>query len=76
MRTDTHKYIESHGVWDANELYDVQDDPREMHNRISTSRRNEVTADPAYEQIYKDMQAELARLLRETGARHRPTWRQ
>lgn len=74
VRTDRHKYVEYDGVWDANELYDLQDDPREMHNRISTSRRKVVTPDPEYRQTYKDLQSELRRLLAEAGALPRASW--
>jgi N-acetylglucosamine-6-sulfatase len=76
VRTDRYKYVQYHGVWDADELYDLQDDPQELHNRISTSRHKQVTPDPGYEQVYRDLQARLGRLLKETGARELPSWRQ
>jgi arylsulfatase A-like enzyme len=28
------KYIQYHGIWDIEELYDLENDPREMHNLI------------------------------------------
>jgi arylsulfatase A-like enzyme len=34
IRTDRYKYIFNQGVWDANELYDLQEDPFEMNNLI------------------------------------------
>jgi arylsulfatase A-like enzyme len=34
IRTDTFKYIYYHGIWDKNELYNIQQDPKEMHNLI------------------------------------------
>lgn len=34
IRTDRYKYIYNHGVWDINELYDLQNDPYEMNNLI------------------------------------------
>ncbi len=34
IRTDRYKYIYNHGVWDINELYDLQKDPYEMNNLI------------------------------------------
>lgn len=37
---DRLKYIQYHGVWDTEELYDLQTDPNEMHNLI---------ADPAWQ---------------------------
>lgn len=35
IRGDRYKYIYYHGVWDKNELYDLQSDPDEMHNLIN-----------------------------------------
>ena len=34
MRTDQYKFIKYHGIWDRNELYDIQKDPNEFHNVI------------------------------------------
>ncbi len=34
IRTDKYKYIYYYGIWDTNELYDIQNDPAEMHNLI------------------------------------------
>ena len=34
IRTNQYKYIYNHGVWDINELYDLQKDPYEMNNLI------------------------------------------
>lgn len=34
LRGDRYKYIYYHGVWDLNELYDLQNDPEEMFNLI------------------------------------------
>ena len=38
VRTDRYKYIFYHGVWDTNELYDLQNDPHEMHNLINDKK--------------------------------------
>ncbi len=32
LRTDRYKYIHYHGIWDTDELYDLQEDPHEMNN--------------------------------------------
>lgn len=32
LRTDRYKYIHYHGIWDTDELYDLQEDPNEMNN--------------------------------------------
>ena len=34
LRTDRYKYITYHGIWDIDELYDLQNDPHEMKNLI------------------------------------------
>ncbi len=34
VRTDRYKYIFYNGIWDINELYDLQNDPNEMNNLI------------------------------------------
>ena len=34
VRTERFKYIRYHGIWDLNELYDIQEDPMEMNNLI------------------------------------------
>src|SRR5690606_26538707 len=34
VRTNRYKFIRYHGVWDINELFDLQEDPHEMRNLI------------------------------------------
>ena len=34
LRTDRYKYIQYHGVWDTEELFDLQKDPGEINNLI------------------------------------------
>lgn len=41
VRTDRYKYIAYNGVWDINELYDLEKDPYEMNNLI---RQKEMDA--------------------------------
>lgn len=35
VRTDKYKYIRYYGIWDINELYDLENDPWEMYNLIT-----------------------------------------
>jgi len=48
IRTDRWKYVFYYGLWDLNELYNVQRDPEEMHNMVQVrpeladSLRNEL----------------------------------
>jgi arylsulfatase A-like enzyme len=42
IRTDRYKYIHYHGIWDIDELYDLQNDPEEMHNLIGSPEHREL----------------------------------
>ena len=42
VRTDRYKYMHYHGVWDIDELYDLQNDPEEMYNLIDSEEHQEV----------------------------------
>lgn len=57
VRTDKYKYIYNYGVWDINELYDIQSDPEEMNNLI----RN-----PAYEKVAGELKADMWNWLEST----------
>ena len=48
-----------HGIFDLDELYDLEADPKEMHNRID---------DPAYFEIRRDMENRLRESVKQTGA--------
>jgi len=37
VRTDRYKYITYHGVWEIDEVYDIINDPDEMHNLAATN---------------------------------------
>ena len=45
VRTDRYKLIHYHGVWETDELYDVQNDPDEMHNLIDQPEHRKLVAD-------------------------------
>ncbi|WP_019991466.1 sulfatase family protein [Rudanella lutea] len=57
LRTDRYKYIFNHGVWDANELYDLKADPFEVNNLIRS---------PAHQEIAKDMKRQIWEWLEQT----------
>ena len=42
VRTDRYKYMHYHGIWDIDELYDLQNDPEEMHNLIDSPEHQEL----------------------------------
>jgi N-acetylglucosamine-6-sulfatase len=63
VRTDRWKYIHYTELDGMDELYDLRSDPHELKNRID---------DPSAKPALDEMKAELARLLRETGATPKP----
>lgn len=50
LRGVKYKYIQYHGVWDTEELYDLETDPKEMFNLI---------ANPAYRDVVKQYRSAL-----------------
>ncbi len=63
LRGDQYKFIQYHGIWDTDELYDLQADPHEMKNLIE---------DPQYTATVKQMRNELDEQLRQTGGAEIP----
>ena len=58
LRGDRFKYITYYGLWDTDELYDLQADPGETKNLLH---------DPAYTDTAKDMEASLYEMMAELG---------
>jgi N-acetylglucosamine-6-sulfatase len=50
VRTDRYKFIHYHGIWDTDELYDLQNDPQEMHNLVEKPEHGKLV-----EQLRKRM---------------------
>lgn len=42
VRTDKYKYISYNGIWDINELYDLENDPYEMNNLIRNKAMDKI----------------------------------
>ena len=42
VRTDQYKFIRYYGIWDANELYDLRNDPMEKNNLIRSEDHQEI----------------------------------
>ncbi len=42
VRTNRYKFIRYHGIWDINELYDLEEDPWEMNNLIRSEEHQEM----------------------------------
>jgi N-acetylglucosamine-6-sulfatase len=55
--TDRYKFIRYHGIWDLDELYDMQSDPDETRNLINS---------PAHWERAKNLRERLFELLRQT----------
>jgi len=63
VRTSKYKFIRYHGVWDINELYDIENDPNEMNNLI----RNDD-----YREVAEELRSALFVWLSETGGESMP----
>lgn len=63
VRTDKYKYIRYMGIWDQNELYDIEKDPFEVNNLINK---------PEYADIAKKMSADLFDWLESTKGMQMP----
>jgi N-acetylglucosamine-6-sulfatase len=57
VREDRYKFIRYYGIWDVDELYDLQNDPAEMNNLIES---------PAHQQIAERMRTQLFATLEKT----------
>lgn len=55
------KYIQYHGIWDRNELYNLAKDPQETVNLIS---------DPAYTELRSELRAKLHGRLTNSNGKH------
>ncbi|WP_422354127.1 sulfatase [Roseivirga pacifica] len=63
VRTGQYKFIRYHGIWDINELYDIENDPWEMNNLIR---------DPEYKELSKQLRQDLFQWLQETNGMQIP----
>lgn len=65
LRGDRYKYIHYHGIWDIDELYDLQEDPLEINNLIRSKE---------HQAIVKEMNKELFNQLSSTGGMYIPLY--
>ena len=63
VRTEDFKLIKYQGIWDTNELYDMKNDPDELHNLID---------EPQYQEMVKEMTEDLYDWLEETDGMRIP----
>jgi N-acetylglucosamine-6-sulfatase len=66
LRTDQYKYIHYYGIWDTDELYDLQADPLESKNLIRSPQHKDVAA---------RLNKQLFDVLEETGGMSIPLYR-
>ena len=66
VRTDKYKYIRYQGIWDTNELYDLENDPDEMYNLI---------AKPEHQELVKTLANEIYDWLENTDGMNIPVKR-
>lgn len=65
LRGDRYKYIHYHGVWDTDELFDLQEDPRETRNLLDS---------PEHRQVVREMNQKLFALLGSTAGLYIPLY--
>ncbi len=54
LRTQRYKFIQYHGIWDIDELYDLENDPQEKKNLIHS---------PQHQELIKSMRGNLHNIL-------------
>ena len=63
LRGDKYKLMVYHGIWDTDELYDIQSDPEEMRNLIH---------DPRYKEVVTQMRRDLWEMIEGMDANQVP----
>jgi N-acetylglucosamine-6-sulfatase len=63
LRGDRYKLIHYTGLWDTDELYDIQNDPQELHNLFRTKEN---------QGIVRDMTKQLFDIMEKTGGMYIP----
>jgi N-acetylglucosamine-6-sulfatase len=58
VRTDHYKYMHYHGIWDIDELYDINNDPEETQNLINS---------PDHQELVRELNQRMFDMLDETG---------
>lgn len=66
LREDRYKFIRYQGIWDVDELYDLQEDPLESRNLIFSEKHQEIV---------KRMRGKLFDILEQTGGMNIPLQR-
>jgi N-acetylglucosamine-6-sulfatase len=82
LRTDQYSWMEYHGIWDVDELYDVQKDPDQRNNLLADARTTTEAGrllnriqNPDVKKLVTDLRDRRNKILRETGGLPEPKWR-
>ena len=75
LRTERYSLMQYYGLWDLDELYDLERDPQQIKNLLAPYRMRSLErgrtamriTDPAMKQLVDSLQARMAQLLEETG---------
>ena len=74
VRTENHSYMEYQGIWDVNELYDLQRDPRQMNNLLAGAKVTtepggwlERVKDPETRSLTRELRSRMKAILNATG---------
>ncbi|MBK5292118.1 MAG: sulfatase [Acidobacteriia bacterium] len=65
LRGERYKYIHCHGIWDIDELYDLQSDPLETNNLIFSEE---------HQPVIQQMNRRLFEILKDTGGMRIPLY--
>ena len=63
IRTNKYKYMTYHGIWDIDELYDIENDPEEKHNLINK---------PEHQDLWKELNKKIYAWLESTNGMQIP----
>lgn len=82
LRTDQYSWMEYHGIWDIDELYDVKKDPQQRNNLLANFRTttepgklfNRIS-DPELKKLVGDLRSRRNKILANTGGLPEPKWR-
>jgi N-acetylglucosamine-6-sulfatase len=81
LRTDRYSFMQYHGVWDVDELYDIRADPDQRKNlladvrvRTESGRNYQRIGNPELKALVTDLQNRMHAILAATDGRREPTW--
>lgn len=83
LRTDRYSFMQYHGTWDLDELYDLDRDPDQMNNLLANARTTTESGrlfqriqDPELKKLVGGLQTRLYQTLASNGGRREPSWKQ